>query len=223
MTDTRRKHDYIPRNAEHFASFLGTAFDYIDSKKTIWTHIPNAMLNYNKELYEQFLEALHTAKGQHTTAQILDRNQKRAKVEKSFRELTNQYLRYQPVTDVDRAEMGINNHDTIRTDHKEVLEQVSIEIGSDGIRTLLVNFKIKDADHKAKPAGYAGVVIFWEILDEPPTNTNQLTHHAFASRTPYRIIFEEAERGKAVYITMAWQNARGIHGRWSEIQKAFVP
>ena len=77
--------------------------------------------------------------------------------------------------------------------------------------------------HKAKPTGYDGAVIVWGILDAPPTGPDDLVNHAMASRTPHVLTFEEAQRGKTVYICAAWQNERGNIGPWSEILNAIVP
>jgi hypothetical protein len=44
-----------------------------------------------------------------------------------------------------------------------------------------------------------------------------------ASRTPFILHFEETERGKTVYVSIAWQNERGILGQWSEYKSAIVP
>jgi len=44
-----------------------------------------------------------------------------------------------------------------------------------------------------------------------------------ASRTPFPLHFEESERGKTVYIALAWQNERGITGQWSEYKTAIIP
>jgi hypothetical protein len=44
-----------------------------------------------------------------------------------------------------------------------------------------------------------------------------------ASRTPKSITFDETERGRTVYVALAWQNNRGNIGQWSEIQNAIIP
>jgi hypothetical protein len=44
-----------------------------------------------------------------------------------------------------------------------------------------------------------------------------------ASRTPFTLHFEETDRGKTVYVALAWQNERGIRGAWSDIKSAIVP
>ena len=81
------------------------------------------------------------------------------------------------------------------------------------IRELVVDFWIQGADHKAKPHGYDGAVIIWDIKDTAPTNPDELTHHTMASRTPFTLHFEETERGKTVYVALCWH--RQLHQlRW---------
>jgi hypothetical protein len=140
-----------------------------------------------------------------------------------LRRFINRFLRYEPVTDLDRDYMKIRNPDLIRTPHIDVKEVVEFELKLRNIREILVNFWVKGETHKAKPSGYDGAVIIWDILDEPPTSIHDLTLHTMASRTPHALEFDETERGKTVYIAAAWQNERGLVGNWSEILNAVIP
>ena len=63
----------------------------------------------------------------------------------------------------------------------------------------------------------------WDVLDDPPADPDHLNRHTMASRTPHTLEFPEEERGKTVYVALAWQNERGITGRWSDIKSAVVP
>jgi hypothetical protein len=128
-----------------------------------------------------------------------------------------------PMKDSDWLRLGLRPRDLIRTEHTEVTETVEFEIKLRNIRELLVNFWIKGSSNKAKPAGYDGAVIVWDILDSPPAEPLSLTRHTMASRTPHALEFAEEERGKTVYIALAWQNERGIIGAWSGIQSGIVP
>ena len=119
--------------------------------------------------------------------------------------------------------MGVHNRDPIRTPHFTVTELVESATKLKGIRELEVHFWIKGASHKAKPDHYDGAVIVWDVLDEKPARPEDLRHHAMASRTPYILQFDETQRGKTVYYSLAWQNARGHIGQWSEIQSAIIP
>jgi hypothetical protein len=89
--------------------------------------------------------------------------------------LGNQFLRFPPVTNVDRAEIGVPNHDTIRTDHKVVTEMVDFVLHLRNIREIMVDFRQQGLSHKAKLTGYDGVVIVWDLLDAPPENPDALT------------------------------------------------
>jgi hypothetical protein len=119
--------------------------------------------------------------------------------------------------------MGVPNHDTIRTDHTVVTEMVDFVIHLSKIRELVLDFWIQGMANKAKPAGYDGAVIIWDIRGTPPENPDALMHHTMASRRPFTLHFEEANRGKTVFIALAWQNERGIIGQWSEFKSAIVP
>jgi hypothetical protein len=70
--------------------------------------------------------------------------------------------------DSDWIRLGLKPRDLIRTPHIEVSEVVEFELKLREIRELLVNFWIKGAAHKAKPSGYDGAVIIWDVLDAPP-------------------------------------------------------
>jgi hypothetical protein len=128
-----------------------------------------------------------------------------------------------PMQDSDWIRLGLRPRDLIRTPHIEVSEVVEFELKLRGIREILVNFWVKGAAHKAKPAGYDGAVIICDVLPTPPPDPHSLNRHTMASKTPHPLEFTEEVRGKTVYIASAWQNGRGLIGAWSEIQSAVIP
>ena len=128
-----------------------------------------------------------------------------------------------PMKDPNFVRLGLRPPNRIRTEHVVVNELVEFEIRLRGIRELEVNFWIKGAAHRAKPAGYDGAVIVWDLLAAPSERPADLANHVMASHTPHIIEFDEAECGKTAYIALQWQNERGITGPWSEVQTAIVP
>jgi len=133
-----------------------------------------------------------------------------------------------PMLDSDWLSLSLRPPDTIRTPHINVTEAVEFELILRNIREIVVNFWIKGETHRAKPHGYDGAVIIWDIYDlrggdVPPSNPHQLTMHTMASRTPHTLEFAEEQRGETVFIALAWQNERGHTGAWSEIQSAIIP
>jgi len=91
MIDRRRQHDYIPSNAAQFREFMRHLLEYINSHKTAWAHIPQAVLDELWILYDAYNDAFELTIGQHTPAQTLDRNEKQAAATKGLRALTNQW------------------------------------------------------------------------------------------------------------------------------------
>jgi hypothetical protein len=75
---------------------------------------------------------------------------------------------------------------------------------------------------KGKLYGYNGAAICYDVPDTPPTESDELRHSLLATKTPYTLTFTEAERGKRVYIALAWQNERGQKGRSFLEEQAMV-
>jgi len=222
MTSTHR--DYIPQNPMKFNAFVDNLTKYIAKNIKKWPLI-------TMELFQPVLDAfmgfqrVYLPLSSHpiNKAQREQIRQAQAECTAVIRPFVNQFLKFPPVTDAERIEMGLYNNDGIRTAHIEVTALVEFEIKLRGIRELVVNFWVKGASNKAKPPNHYGAVIAWGILDEPPKDLSDLNRQFVASRTPYAISFTEAQRGKTVYFALAWQNDRGNIGNWSEVQSAIIP
>jgi hypothetical protein len=224
--------EYIPRNDAEFDHFFKAIIQYVNTKTSgsapAWTHIPATAKTALNTAYENWYNAFALTFNPHAPQITREKNRVRLESERALRAFVNQYLRFPPVTDLDRDNMRIPNRDLIRTPHIEVTEVVEFDIRLRNIREVVVNFWIKGADHKAKPNGYDGAVFIWDVSDlqsgdAPPKDINALTLHIMASKTPHAIPFQEEERGRTVYIAAAWQNERGNIGQWSEIQSAVIP
>jgi hypothetical protein len=76
---------------------------------------------------------------------------------------------------------------------------------------------------RGKPRGVHGAEIIWAILPESPKHHSDLIHSAFSTSSPFRLEFDEADRGKTVYICVRWENTTGEKGPWSDIMSAIIP
>ena len=65
--------------------------------------------------------------------------------------------------------------------------------------------------------------IKYVIKDHHPESHEEFTHSTLATRTPHTLEFPNEFSGKRVWVIMFWQNARGILGRWTEMQTAIIP
>jgi len=215
---------YIPQNAAQFDLFVQNLLRHVGVNLSRWSVIPQAAMQRLTALHGTFHTALNKAKETPTSAYINARNTARKELESAIREFVNQYLRFAPVTDLDRDKMRIPNKNNTRTARSnEVNEKVDFVIQTRGIRKLVVDFWQHGKSSKAKPRGYDGAVVLWHIGSEKPVKPEDFRFHATASRTPFIIDFEENERGQKVWIALCWQNSRSIRGRWSEYKSTIVP
>ena len=215
--------NYIPRNDEAFNTFYLFIVEYAGENNGRWKHIPADNLATFRFDYQTWKQVFEKTRSPHIPQLTAEKNRVRMACEHALRQFVNRFLRFEPVTDLDRDNMGIPNRDLIRTPHIDVTEVVEFELKLRNIREVLVSFWVKGQAHKAKPAGYDGAVIVWDVLGKPPEAVGDLTLHTMASRTPHALEFDETERGLTVYIAAAWQNERGLVGQWSEIQPAIIP
>jgi len=213
---------FIPTNASVFLVYLEGVTSYTVTNKLAWK-IPEERLGELVSAQEDLRAHIHLATSLPTSANIHQRQATQKNATRLLRAFINQFLRFPPITDTDLIAMGIPPRSTTRTTHFQVTENVAFNITLSAIRELRINFRIQDADHRAKPEGYDGAIIIWGVAETPPLNPEDLTHQIMASRTPFTLYFNEKERGKTVYVALAWQNNRGIRGTWSEYQTAIVP
>jgi len=223
---TGRK-DYVPPKDADFTNWLRNVVEYVNERTSgdspLWANIPPSETARLNAAYADWLQFYEPTLSPHEPAVTTEKNNARRRVEPVARGFVQRFLQWPPVTDGDRTNMAIPIHDKTPTPHIEVTETVEMELALRNIREILVVFKIKGAAHKAKPTGYDGAVIVWDVLDSPPASPDALTRHTMASKTPHALEFSEEERGKSVYVSAAWQNQRGNVGPWSDILRGIVP
>jgi len=140
-----------------------------------------------------------------------------------MRDIKKRHFFVPPLTNGDLISLNLRPHDNARTEHTAVKEIVDFVLRPGAEAQIVVDFRQRGEAHKAKPRGYAGAVIIWGVLDGQPADNEQLPRHTMAPRTPHILHFKNTERGKTVWVTLAWQNTRGITGEWPAYQSAIVP
>jgi hypothetical protein len=217
----------IPLNHMEFDRFFKNATQYVAQKTAApnleWKHIPKEPQEALIAEYADWYTAYSVTLKPHTPLDTRRKQIAYKKAAKHLRLFINQYLRFPPVTDVDRLALNIRSPDTIRTSRNPPHENVDFFFLLIEKQKLIVHFKAQGATGRAKPHGYHGAVIAWELLDKPPAQLSELTRHVTATRTPYTLEFGEADRGKTIYAAICWQNSKGQNGDWSNIQSAIVP
>ena len=219
--------NYIPRNDAAFDKFFKYITQYVAQKSNgelhEWGHIPQVDRIALEQVYTVWHSAYALTFQPHIKSVGDEKNRQRKAAEKAVRHFVNRFLRYEPVTDVDRTNMGIPNHDNIRTPSTTVLQMVAFEIDPEKIRVLKARLRVRGSESAAKPKGYHGADIRYDVFGSPPASVHDLHRSDFATRPIHRFIFDEADRGKRAYFAMRWQNGSGIRGEWSEIVSAIIP
>ena len=148
--------DYVPQNAAQFSLFMQNLLHIVDQKTSgqarEWNHIPQDRVDALSASFAAFTEAFQTANDTPTHGNVIRRQEAQAACTTELRGFVNQFLRFPPVTNADRADMGIPNHDNVRTDHKVVTETVDFVIHLRNIRELVIDFWQAGLTSKAKPA-----------------------------------------------------------------------
>ena len=220
--------NFFPRNDAEFNQFNKNIIQYVAVKSggstPAWTHISKKDRDEMDAHYTAWYTAYGLTLKPHTPVETGEKNRTKKAMETAMREFINRYLRYSAaVTDADREYMGIPNKDTVRTHHDVVEEEVEFYLEDKGVSRVRAHFKVKGAEHKAKPYGFNGAVVVWKVGGDEPEVPEELTEHQLASRTPFTMTFSAADRGKKVYVAMRWENGKSVLGPWSDIQWAIVP
>ena len=216
--------DFIPKSAPRFREWAQNISAYITPGKATMWGIPSATRVELQSKTEDFAETQDNLPNDPTRAQLARRNQQQRELTTLIRFIIRFYLRRPEVTDADLIAMGIPPIDHIRTMHKVVTEKVEFVLQLRGIRQIAVDFWQQGIEHsKAKPRGYDGAVLIWNLGDERPQEATDFQFHTMASRRPFIIEFTDDDRGKTVWVALAWQNERGIRGEWSEFKSAIIP
>jgi hypothetical protein len=221
---------YLPSNHGKFDLFYRKIKQYVEQKTAgsalgvdaEWKHIPEEAQEALNAEYAAWYAAYSLTLVAHTPAETLSKQNAYKRVSQYLRGFINQYLRFPPVTDMDRLVLGIANTTLTRRRKSPPEEKVEFFFKPKDTRQLEVRFGVPGAG-RGKPYGYNGAVIAWALLDSPPARQEDLTRRVTATRTPYTLKFDETDRGKTVYVAVCWQNGKGQNGSWTVMQSAIVP
>ncbi|MDR1095484.1 MAG: hypothetical protein LBL31_03770 [Spirochaetaceae bacterium] len=163
--------------------------------------------------------------GPHTAVDTEVKNETKRAVLKTVQPFVNQYLRFPPVTDVDRVAMGVPNHDTCLTRLKPPQTAPFFALFQAGPGAIgIMYWDGMMAKKGSKPKGVEAVRIYYGASDTPVTDHDSLPRSVRATKCPHIIRFPEAERGTWVFVALKWE-LRKEHGEspWSKILKERAP
>jgi hypothetical protein len=216
--------DYIPQSDGAFLEWVKILVTYASPKLVVF-NIPAEALTPIQTQLIAYETAFNTAQNPNRgKVDILNKNEARDALKSSIRAFVKAYLAYNPaVSDADKENMGLPLHDSTRTPAPVPTTIPELELDSSTIRQISVHFRDAESGKRGKPVGIHGVELRWALLDNPPSSVEDLTKSAFDTASPYTFKFDEADRGKSLYICPCWENNKGEKGPFGEIVKAIVP
>ena len=219
--------DYLPRNPLQLLNWSAGMVEYVDRSNQRWDIRDPRMeqqLDAIRDAQARLDTALLPFRGEATTSQRVARDEAAKHLKALIRPFVKQFLMFPPVSNEDRTAMGLNSPSATRTVSRgRPTELVEFQIVTVAPKILTLRFKQSGASHNAKPSGYKGAVVAYTVSDAKPATPEDCRHIISATRTPFRLIFDAAERGKTVWVAMCWQNARGERGVFSKFKNHLIP
>ena len=215
--------DFIPRPDAAFETFFRNLTDFVIGNNARWKHIPQGDVDQLEQNFSTWNTAYSKTLVPHIPQLTTEKNRVRTTTERALRAFINRFLRWPPVTDLDRDKMGVRNWDTIRTPQPPPTTIPEIEADSAIIRQL--SFRMRDFGSTSwgKPEHVHGIEFAWGIVDGRPGHIGELPHLETATANPIVLTFEDEERGKKIYYAARWLNNTAQPGPWSDIESAFIP
>jgi len=219
--------DFIPRPDGLFDQFFKNILQYVASKtpsaSPAWTHIPVTDRQAINNSYAEWYNAYSLTLVPHAPQLTREKNRVRLEAERSLRAFINRFLRWPPVTDLDRDNMGIRNWDTIPTEQPAPTTIPEIEVDTSVIRLLSMRMRDFGASTWGRPEHVHAIELAWGITDARPADAANLPHLETASANPIVLEFHDEERGSRVFFAARWLNNTMHHGPWSDLESAVIP
>jgi len=219
--------DYIPARDADFDVWYQNIVSYVGNKvnkpPVEWTHIPTeaalAFFNGYTDWHAAYTVTLYP----HVPADIVAKNEERKKSEGIIRPFVKQYLRFPPVTDADRENMGVPNYASTRTPVPKPATVPEAEVKMPHPTVIEIHFHDEGSKSHAKPDGVRGAKIAYALFDTPPATVEELPRSDFNTSSPFTLNFGQNERGRTLYFALRWENTTAKKGTWSLIQSTIVP
>ncbi|GAB6391842.1 MAG: hypothetical protein MdMp014T_1215 [Treponematales bacterium] len=218
--------DYIPHRDADFDEWFLTLKNYVAEKTSgaapAWTHIPQTEVTALSAHYDSWHTAHMAAVVPHAKPQTDAKNAERASSEAFVRPFVNQYLRFKPVTDSDRDEMGIHNPDSEPTPVPTPDAPPVWSLRNDGLLRVRYDIRPEGAGKPHIPRGYNGAVVRFALADEPVTDIHQLTRSELLNRGISYMQFGQEADGKYLSAALEWETHTNKHSPPSSIQSVKV-
>jgi hypothetical protein len=177
------------------------------------------------DAYAAWYTAYSKTLGEHSSQDTREKQRVRKETEGVLRHFIQRFLYEPPVTDYDRDEMNLPNHDTTKTPHGEPKTRpVIVKLVPLGGGRLQIYFADETTpDKRARPKDANGAVMASSLtaVDVRVTDYSLLTSTELLTRSPFVIELGPQAEGKRFSCALCWQNGH-IKGVFSDIASIVV-
>jgi hypothetical protein len=184
------------------ASAIATAFDLFD------------------EALQQVLDPATKTKGT-----VADKNAKKAAMVATLRQYAQTVKRNRGVSNEAKIDLGLQISDGGPTPIPTPTTVPVLAVESDVPLVQSVEFRdITTPDRKAKPEGVTGMMLAVAVdaAGATPPAPEAAPVHGIATRQPYRVQFDAADKGKVAFYFGRWITGAGKVGPWSAVAQLSI-
>jgi hypothetical protein len=216
---------WIPRGMEEFVAFCKVwRAELADTEKVTDFGWVKAAVMSLIAMIDGFLAAWETYLEDDSSFNRGRKDLLRDEAKRGIEDFANKFVRFNDLmTEPDKNRLGVY---TRRPPHPvPVPLTVPVLMPRAGNpREVVVPYKDRESANRGKPKGVHAIKIRWGLLDHAPLNVKELVNATLDTRSPCRLVFEEQDRGKWLYLAGCWQIEReGEEGEYGEIVKVLVP
>jgi hypothetical protein len=218
----------IPAKDADFDVWLKNLSQYVtehtSGSSPVWKHIPEADVDALNAAYSTWRAAYELALVPHLPGVTEAKNEARKAAEELARPFKRRYLDDPPVTDQQRVDMGFPpRRPPTPISPPSTAPELIPDTGT--LRRISVSYRDEGSSHRGKPDNIVGIEVRWAFLDRPPVHLEEeLVHSNFDTRSPLVLDFDEADRGKKIYMVGRWEIRReGAKGPFGAVVDVIVP
>jgi hypothetical protein len=189
-----------------------------------WDHVPPDAVTALTTTNGAWRAAYALTLKPHTPIDTEAKKRARTAMEDEARSFINEYVRNSSkVSAEDKLAVGIRERaKRRRIEPPHTAPELEPRAGNP--RQIEVPYHDAGSEKRGKPQDVHGAEILWAILDHEPTGVEELVHSSFDTRSPLTLTFDEADRGRRVYMAGRWEIAReSKKGPTGEIVSCFIP
>jgi hypothetical protein len=219
---------FIEAGDAGFDSGLENLSNYVVGKTSgaspAWPNTPQSAVDALVSAYTQWHVAYQKTFGAHTPVDTKAKNDARKAATAVVRPFIAQYLMFPPVTDEDRAAMGIHNKYTHPTPIGEpTTRPVFTDIRAIGGFQVKLWFRDEATpESRAIPYGDNGCLLFYTWGKEQAVGFSALIQTKLLTHSPFTLTFPPEAQACFLSCAARWQNEKGELGPWGDIQHIVI-